>query len=230
MALVKYGNGVTAYSGTISGNVYARNKSGNYTRSWRKPVNARTSFQTNVRADLDSIAAAWDTTSKTNQNAWDALAQTVSRLNRLGESYVPSGRQLFFEANRNLQTAGQSIISVAPANAATPGFVQKPTLSATLTAGAITAISLDDLPVNAAIKYMVKATPPLTAARNNVNNQMRSLGGFDGNATSVDILSAYTGRFGSAAVAGQQITMFVSATDLANGMQSTAVRTSLLLA
>lgn len=59
MALIKYGAGVVQMSGSIAGDVHARNRFGNYTRPRTKPVNPQSARQTAIRAIVAYVAEIW---------------------------------------------------------------------------------------------------------------------------------------------------------------------------
>ena len=116
MGIVKFGGGVAAISGKVAGNVYARNRAGAYIRKWAKPVNAASIRQQEVRAAFGENSSGWGALTDTQRTAWNALAAASERLNRLGDSYVPTGRQIFIEANQNLATAGETLLTDPPSN------------------------------------------------------------------------------------------------------------------
>ena len=223
MALVKFGAGTTGMSGTVGGSTYARNRSGNYARSWRKPVNTPSTYRTAVRGNFGAQAGVWSTLSRETIEAWNALASTASRLNRLGEAYVPTGRQIFLEANLNLAKFGLAQITAAPANLAVPDNTSRPILTVTLSVGVIDEVTVSGVPNT--LQAYLKATPPLPAVRSNVANQMRGIGTMVGAAGAVDVTTIYTDRFGTAAAAGQQVTLEAQLIDPTNGMVSVPILT-----
>lgn len=227
MALIKYGAGVAGMSGTVGGQTYARSRTGNYARSWRKPVNTPSAARSIVRGVFGEQAGVWSTLTTAAVNQWNALAATVTRLNRLGEAYVPTGRQIFLEANLNLDKVGAAAITVPPADLATPDAISRPVLSATITSGALTVLTLAG--VTTGLSAYVRATPPLPPSRNNVNDFLRGIGPVTGSATPIDILEQYADVFGDFAEAGQVITAEVQVVSIVNGMASPRVMTRLTL-
>lgn len=225
MALVKFGTGVSGMSGKTAGNVYARNRSGNYARSWRKPVNTPSTYRTAVRGNFGAQAGVWSTLSREVIEAWNALASTATRLNRLGEAYVPTGRQIFLEANLNLAKFGLPQITAAPANLSVPDNTSRPILTVTLSAGVIDSVTVSGVPNT--LQAYLKATPPLPAVRSNVANQMRGIGTITGVASpgNVDVTALFTSRFGDNAAVGQQVTLEAQLIDPTNGMVSVPILT-----
>lgn len=108
MALVRFGGGVSEMRGSIAGNVFARSRAGSYARNRAVPVNPSTPDQSFVRALLAGATDNFKTLDKTQVDEWNLFAATQTRLNRLGETYTPSGKQLFTEASMNLQVLGAS--------------------------------------------------------------------------------------------------------------------------
>jgi len=100
MALIKFGAGVVQMAGSIAGNVFARNRYGNYARARTKPTNPNTARQIAVRASLAFLTARWSDTLTANQRAaWDLYAANVIMTNRLGESMHLSGYNHYLRSN-----------------------------------------------------------------------------------------------------------------------------------
>jgi len=115
MALVKFGAGIVQVSGSIAGDVHARNKSGNYVRPRTKPVNPRTARQESIRADLSYLAEYWHgVLTAANRASWEVYAAAVAMENRLGESIYLTGYNHFMRSNCALITAGLPLDDAAP--------------------------------------------------------------------------------------------------------------------
>jgi hypothetical protein len=100
MASVKFGGGIVGMAGKIAGNVFARNRSGSYVRSWAKPVNTNTEAQTKIRAVTAALFTLWNSTLTAAQRlAWSQYAAGVTMVNRLGESMNLSGYNQFVRSN-----------------------------------------------------------------------------------------------------------------------------------
>lgn len=100
MSLVKYGGGITQMSGSIAGNVYARNRFGNYVRARTKPVNPKSTGQMFVRNVLADLSHRWRNTLTTPQRAaWTLYANSVAMKNRLGESVYLTGFNHYIRSN-----------------------------------------------------------------------------------------------------------------------------------
>lgn len=115
MALVKFGGGVIGMSGKIAGNVFARNRYGNYVRAGTKPINPRTALQTEVRAAMSLMTVRWaESLSGAQRVAWNEFASNVPMTNRIGEVIKLSGYNHYLRSNTILARAGKSAIDDAP--------------------------------------------------------------------------------------------------------------------
>jgi len=116
MAKVQFGGGISAMSGKLSGNVYARNKGGAYVRNWVKPTNPATTKQQNQRNTLSLKSAAWRTLTDEQRDSWKSWADDNPVLDRLGCSIVLTGAQAYSKININRDNAGDGA-----AQTTTPG-------------------------------------------------------------------------------------------------------------
>lgn len=115
MALVKYGAGIVQMSGSIAGDVHARNRSGNYIRPRTKPVNPNTARQQAVRAVLAYLTEYWaETLTGVQRAAWNLYASNVNMLNRLGETIHLTGFNHFIRSNSIRHLRASSIIAAGP--------------------------------------------------------------------------------------------------------------------
>lgn len=115
MALVKYGGGIIQMSGSIAGNVHARNRFGNYTRPRTKPVNPRSVRQEAIRAILSYLAEYWHTDlDNTERGLWNTYAAAINWLNRLGETVKLTGFNHFIRTNAAQLTMGEAVLAAAP--------------------------------------------------------------------------------------------------------------------
>lgn len=143
MALTKFGGGITALSGSIAGNTYARNRYGYYVRSRTVPTNPRSAAQVKIRSCAATLKTAWLAMSAAERLAWGTYAANVSVVNRLGESIFLSGYNMFCRTNAALLYQDEAIIEDAPTTF-TLGE-QDPTLSiAAVGATGVVTVTFDD--------------------------------------------------------------------------------------
>lgn len=115
MALIKYGGGVTQMAGSIAGNVFARNRYGNYVRARTKPTNPNTGLQQTVRAILTQLTVRWSQTlTAAQRTAWNLYGASVVMTNRLGESMNLSGFNHYLRSNISRLQAGAAIVDAGP--------------------------------------------------------------------------------------------------------------------
>lgn len=201
MAIIRFGGGVSEARGSIAGNTFSRTRAGAIIRNRITPVNPNTAAQSGRRAAFQNVTDGFKELSKQAVDDWNAAAQNVSRLNALGETYTPSGKQLFMQAylNRILQDPAVDIVATASdtlnAIVSNNNLPAMPTFEVDLvnTADVLTAITLD--PIGAidenATHFIVEATPQLLPSITNARRYFRHIGVF-GVADPVDIEAAYT--------------------------------------
>ena len=115
MALVSYGGGIQAMSGSIGGQTHARNRSGFYVRPRTKPVNPNTQRQMAVRAALTVLTERWsETLTQGQREAWDLNASNVIMKNRLGVDIHLTGFNHYIRSNSIHARLGQTVIDAGP--------------------------------------------------------------------------------------------------------------------
>jgi len=128
MALIKYGPTIASASGSVGGTTYARNRAGAYMRQRSKPVIPNSTKREQINAWMDNLLSYWQVTLSTAQReVWNAAAALTSFPNKLGDSYVPTGINLFVRSNMTLLISGQAIVTVPPVQPVAPQFA--PTLT-----------------------------------------------------------------------------------------------------
>jgi len=229
MALIKFGGGVAGISGKIGGTVFGRNKAGAYARNWAKPVNPVTPSQSAVRAIFGNASAGWGGLTAAQRDEWNSQAKFIERINRFGEVYSPSGRQYYMEIFNSLAQAGQASLTTPVVAPTPPNAILDPVLTATLTAGVLTALTLayDDSTATADDKFIIEAAPIAPDTKTNINTQYRQIqvetaaGG-----SPINLLAAFTALFGTAGTAGNIARIRVTAVDTVNGLRSPQVLVS----
>lgn len=109
MALVKFGGGITQMSGSIAGNTFARNRSGNYVRARTKPVNPNSVSQVSIRAAMKYFTQYWHATlSVAQRQTWITYANAVAMKNKLGETTYLSGFNMYIRYNVFRMFTGQN--------------------------------------------------------------------------------------------------------------------------
>ena len=115
MALVKYGAGVVQMSGSIAGDVHARNRYGNYIRPRTKPTNPNTEHQQAIRNTLAQLTNRWSQTlTMVQRAAWNLYAANVPMTNKLGEVMHISGFNHYLRSNIERQRSGYTVVDAGP--------------------------------------------------------------------------------------------------------------------
>jgi hypothetical protein len=203
MAKIQFGGGISAMSGKMAGNVYARNKGGAYMRNWVKPTNPATTAQQNQRNTLALKSAAWRNLTDEQRASWKSWAEDNPILDRLGSSVILSGAQAYTKININRDNAGDGATQSTTPSA--------PTFTADIfdTSGSLT-IDISDssfnIPLGAGAAendvMFIFASKPVSAGVTNTNSQMRlvqahTISAGEITATEVGIFAAYTAIFGT---------------------------------
>lgn len=208
MATVLYGNGVADLRGSINGSVFSRNGNGGYVRNRTTPINPNSQKQVAVRAGLAFLASYWRSLTDTQRDAWTTAAPNFPYTNRLGQSSVYSGQQLFMKFNQSLAQGNiAGVLDVPPTPQSFPPLIAT-TLTATLTAGALTAFTIafngsDD---TEDFKFQVFATPGMSAGISNPGTGAYRLlaNALDTEVSPLALHTQYIALFGSPVV-GQKI-------------------------
>jgi len=221
MGLVKFGGGVAGISGKVGGTVYARNGAGAIARNWVKPTNPASPSQTGARTRFGNQSNGWSELSGAERDAWNADVLGLSRLNRLGESYQPKGRQIFMEANNNLALIEQALLTDPPVDFIPPSIGAVKALG-TVVAGVLTTLDGIDFGAVVGMYTVVEASPQMPNSKVNQTLNFRYIGVTTNDGTP-DLLAMWTAVYGSSAVVGNVITFRISNVFAANGMRSAAV-------
>lgn len=116
MAIIKLGPMVVGIRGTVGGITFSANLSGPNARAWSRGANPQSALQTDQRARLASLPAAWRSLSSAERAAWDTFAALPAQdlINSLGETYSISGFLWYTKINIRLLVAGRAIRVLVP--------------------------------------------------------------------------------------------------------------------
>ena len=133
--------------------------------------------------------------------SWNSAVESFKKTNVFGNSYAPSGKNLYVSLNQNLSNAGQSAIESAPEPAA-------------VSAVAISALDISALNESMDLSWadtaegqtvLVFVTPPMSAGKYFVKSQYRLLTSLlQSTGSPLELWTLYVARFG-APVAGQKV-------------------------
>jgi len=147
MAVVKYGEYITAMSGSVGGTTHARNRYGFYVRNRTKPVNPNTDLQNLVRSTLATLTTRWSQTlDQPQRDAWDLYGDSVVMKNALGEDIFLTGFNHYIRSNANSLRLGLATVDDGPTIFELPEKDPAFAITATETPNNITATYDDALP------------------------------------------------------------------------------------
>lgn len=107
-------------SGSIAGTTSSHNRSGQYTRNRRSPVQPiGTGRRAFVRSSFGNASTAWAALSSANQAAWIAYANAHPITDALGQSITPTGQNAFVGVATSLLNVGSALPTIPPVSSAT---------------------------------------------------------------------------------------------------------------
>jgi len=112
--LIKYGGLVGDARGSLGGTTFSRNHYGSYARQRTKPVDPGSTLQNTYRTRMAAAVVAWEALTSAQKLAWNAKGSTTNFTNRLGDSYTPTGSNLWVRSYNLLEQAGLTAITDPP--------------------------------------------------------------------------------------------------------------------
>lgn len=198
---IKFGSIVTQGSGKLGGHVYAKNRGGAYVRTNQTPSNPQTAFQQFSRNLLTQFSQGWSALTEAQRSGWNAATDFFQRTDQFGDVRKLSGKNLYTSLNKVLAEVGVSAISDAP----TPEQIGDNVVESALFDWNDVGGSPDVVQLNGRFtvgeKYVILATPTVSAGTNFVKNKLRVVGVITASlATNLEISSLietdYIPRFG----------------------------------
>jgi len=198
----KFGAIVVDGRGKIGGHVMTKNRQGSAMRTKVTPSNRRSVDQTTARNSFSNFSSLWRGLTQAQRDAWNSAAGDVNRRNIFGDSYHPTGKNLYALTNINLILAGGTAVTSPPAA----------TLPINLTAFAIGSntsaaqtLTFTVTPVEANNMILLEATRPLSAGVTSPGKAFRKFTTIAAAATSpANTFAAYQTKFGTP-VTGKKI-------------------------
>jgi len=176
------------------------------------PTQPRTPSQVNQRARVTSQSSAWRGLTDAERAAWVAFGQSFSIVNTLGTAIHLTGSQCFVKVNTVNLINGDATVNIPPLQ---PAFVAA-TVTGLTAVSATPLISLQGADPAAGTKFMIFASPQVSAGVSFQGNfrfiQTSSI--FTAGAMSLQ--TAYAAKFG-ALIVGKKV--FVKIVQSQDGMQ-----------
>jgi hypothetical protein len=196
MAKILHGAGVGDARGSVGGVTFSKSRNGAILRTKVSPVQPRSSSVLTIRAQFASLSTRWaNTLTDVQRLGWSALAAVTNYSNVFGNTYHPTGLQLYLGCNRNLDVVSVAHIDDPPANLDVGGLV---TLSANAAAPSHAVLTAVDASLSSAT-YAYSSHTGLTPAV----GMSVTVAGFTtpGNNVTGPIIAASGGASGSFALA-----------------------------
>lgn len=215
---IKYSALVSDMRGKLNGSVASRNRSSAYLRNKVTPVNPNTSYQQAIKNRLTTRAQAWRGLTQAQRDSFNAAVSGFAKTNVFGDLRNPSGFNLYCLLNSNLVNAGQAVI-VTPPSSSSVSTVAIGALTAAFTVPALSLVLGAAVPAGTVM--VVCATPALSAGKSFVRSEFRQISVVAAAAPSpVNLLSAWTAKFGSIPAAGLKIFVEIYFINMSTGVSS----------
>lgn len=203
MARVKYSPIIDSVNGKIANVVFQDGKAGAIVRNRVVPANPNTAAQASARNILSSVSKAWAGLTDAQRGAWDTAAASSEwrQTNGYGEGFQLSGEQLYIKLNSVIDFIQETRLTTPPSKATFDSI----TLGALTAAAGTPALSLAfSGTLSSNFQFMISASPQVSQGNmssksvrfSNINNTTGT--------TPLNLLTAYTTKFGTL-VAGKKI-------------------------
>jgi len=111
---VQFGAIITAGAGKAGGQIIQRGRTGQILRNLTKPVVRRNAAAVLPRNILSFLSAQWKFINAADRSAWNSFGETLTRYNKFGVAYTPTGYQTFMEFNYNAIFWGEGELKEGP--------------------------------------------------------------------------------------------------------------------
>ncbi len=105
---------VSEIRGKLNGTVLARNRYSAYARTKVIPRNPKTPAQQQNRTIFSKLSKEWRNILQVERNAWNLAVNDFLRTNIFGDTYKPSGFNLFMRINLNRFNIGYHVLTKPP--------------------------------------------------------------------------------------------------------------------
>ena len=224
MAKVKFGMFMTDARGKVGGHVLSKNRGGSFVRTKVTPANPRTASQAQARSRLANNSSAWSALEEEQRVKWNEAVVSYQKTDVFGDLRKPTGKNLFTGLNANLQLIERQAI-VMPEN---PVALIDPVELAfvDLSSGSM---EIANFPVIENQKYVIMASPAMSAGTFNFSGKFKVIKITTGTATTMEISTEYIAKFG-AFIPGQKIAIKMFVVSTITGQKSSGVVISQIVA
>jgi hypothetical protein len=188
--------------GKLGGVVFTRARNGTNVKAQGVSTAKATAAQQLARSGLAAAAAAWNVLSAADQATWSALAAQYTLRNSLGQTYSPTGRQLWNRAWIASDYTDSGFSHTAPSS---PPVIQPCTaVGLELASGTLAAVFYagGDLFTGWVALFL---TRPLSPARTSTRTLPHIYVGTSNYASTADVTTPYLTRYGSLPSVGDRV-------------------------
>lgn len=193
--------------GKLGGHVLSKSRSGATMRTRVTPANPQTAAQGDVRNLFAQVSRGWGGLTAAQREAFNSAVGDYARTNVFGDSYNPSGKNLYTQLNLNLLNVGEPQITAIPSTKRSLGVL----LTAVHTSIADSEMDITFTTSGTVVgdAYVVlEGTPPMSAGRYNFSGKYRKFHQMAHNAAPdpIQIYADYVAKFGAPEL-GQKISI-----------------------
>jgi len=230
MARVLYTGGIAGYRGKLAGSVYSRNKGGEYVKTKVTPLNPKTTYQSQQRANVSDLAKYYGTTLTDDQRtAWTNFGKSTNAKSVYGNGLILSGIAVFQKLNLIVLAAGGTLIDTPPIGLNVPSITTA-SLDVAITIPTFK-LTFTPTPLVTPQGLYLWATPALSAGISNFGTALRYIGFTDAATSPLSIGTLWSARFGAVPTSpGQRIGVNAQVVDPTTGAISAGFRVSTIVA
>jgi hypothetical protein len=116
MAVIKLSGLITQISGKVGGSVFCKTKNGQIVKNNSFSLPQNSPAQSIAQTKIQTVSSRWLLLTPGEKSAWSAEAVNYPYLNKVGETSIYNGYQLFLKLNNNL------LVATLPVNISVPEF------------------------------------------------------------------------------------------------------------
>lgn len=196
--------------GKLGGIVFSRAVGGTTMKAHKVPLQPRTPNQQMQRSSFAGATSMWKQINTSDRTSWATIAVQLTYINSLGQTYTPTGFQLFVQAYSNARYAGTYPFGTAPFTL--PVIPSVDSITAT-NSGSTLVLEAFLMGSPYTGSWIVSASTPVSVAVNYIRNVPRRPVGFSNGSATLDVTDAYFNQWGSIPVAGTFIVLRVVSFD-----------------
>ncbi len=134
---------LTSMSGSVGGLTFSHNRGGSYVRDRAVPTQPNTAFQAIVKGAFGTLSTAWSASvTAIQRTAWELYADNTPLVDKLGQSFIPTGLNMYIRGNTGLLQAEFARVDDGPVTFGLP-TVAAIAVSSMSTATEIASITFD---------------------------------------------------------------------------------------